>query len=388
MSFVLTFLRAPGVSTVQQAADFKYQQPSPAPEPSRHFAAFVERISEYYPDLSNEEDAQDRNLWPEGLSAEPSHGPVVNVLINSDLLDPGVMAVIAREASLSGLQILDEQNGLLYGPGLYFIGMDGGMPQRLPKVTPYARSVMTENIRGLRLLDGQRRIAGALAEALGAGFTVVAGDYETVVRRKHGDLHQIIGIQVIRSVEQPGRARVYVRLGFASEALAAVWLPLLPASFRSSKERSDRAAGGVAMQVCWFLPNLSAGDPAQLVSLKSRSDMGFTDAAQLDHLVAEARSWSAARLSPFLDRIRGEADLRRLFIHDAGLAHLRQGRLSFPVYPTMLTLARQAGPETLVAYAEACRANPDLKELCSLYKDPTGAHVDQLVKGLQALPQG
>lgn len=385
MSFVLTFFRAPGVSTVQQAADFKYKQPSPAPEPTGHFAAFVERISEYFPDLSNVEDAQDRNLWPEGLSGDAGHGPVVNVLVNGDMLDPGVMAVIAREASLSGLQILDEQNGLLYGLGSCFVGMDGGMPQRLPKVTPHARSVMTENIRGLRLLDGQRLIADGLAEALGAGFWVVAGDHETVVRREHGDLHQIIGIRVMRSVEQPGRARVYVRLGFASEMLVAVWLPLLPASFRLRKERSDRAAGGVATQVCWFLPSLIEGDPTQSVGLSSRSDMGFADAAQLGQLVTAARSWSVSRLLPFLEGIRTEADLRRLFIHDAGLKHFRQGQLSFPIYPTMLTLARQASQETLAAYAAACRANPDLKELCNLYNDPAGSHIEALVKGLQAL---
>lgn len=385
MSFILTLFRAPGVSTVQQAADFKYRPTSPVTEPTGHFAAFVERISEYYPDLSDDEEAQDRNLWPEGLSTDPGFGPVVNLLVNTDMMDPGVMAVIARQASLSGLQILDEQNGLLYGPGLYFVGMDGGMPQRLPEVTPYARSVMTENIRGLRLLDCQRRIAAHLAKGLNAGFTVVDGDHDTFVRRELGELHQIIGIQVMRSVEQPGRARVYVRLGFASEALAAVWLPLLPSSFRARKERLDRADGGVAMQVSWFLPSLTTGDPAQSISLTARSETSFADTPQLDHLLAEAQTWSASRLLPVLDGIRSVADLRRLCIHDEGLRHFGRGRLSFPVYPTMLTLAQQAGTDTLSAYAGACRANPDLERLCSLFKDPTGAHIDQLVQGLRAL---
>lgn len=387
MSFILTFFRAPGVSTVQQAADFKYRPPSPLPEPTGHFAAFVERISEYYPDLSDDQEAQDRNLWPEGLSHDPSCGPVVNVLVNSDMMDPGVMAVIARQASLSGLQILDEQNGLLYGPGLYFVGTDGGMPQRLPEVTPYARSVMTENIRGLRLRDGQRRIAAHLAEGLGAGFIVVDGDHETFVRREHGDLHQIIAIQVMRSSEQPGRARVYVRLGFASEALTAVWLPLLPSSFRARKERLDRADGGMAMQLSWFLPSLTTGDPAQSISLNARSEMSFADTPQLEHLLAEAQTWSASRLLPFLDGIRSVADLHRLSIHDEGLRHFGQGRLGFPDYPTVLTLARLAGTDTLAAYAGACRNNPDLKRLCSLFNDSTGAHIDQLVEGLRVLAQ-
>ena len=40
----------------------------------------------------------------------------------------------------------------------------------------------------------------------------------------------------------------------------------------------------------------------------------------------------------------------------------------------------------LAAYAAACRENPDLQRVCTLFKDAEGAHVDRLITGLQALP--
>jgi hypothetical protein len=386
VSFILSFIRAPGLQSVQQAADYISQQPVPAPEPTRHFAAFVERVSEYFPDLSDDADARDRNLWPEGLDHDELNGPVVNVLINTDLLDPGVMSVIARQAILSGLQVLDEQNGLLYGPGFLSVDMDGGMPKRLDEVTPYARSVMTENIRGLGLRDSQQRVARALADALGDGFAEVGGSHETFVRRSRGDIHQIISIGVMRSVEVPGRARVYARLGFASDTLAERWLRLLPADFGPRRERFDLSEGGRAMQFVWYLRDLTQGSPAQTVTLKRGSDMLFSNRSDLDQLIAAASAWAATQLRPYLDGIGDVADLQRLFINDASLQHFGQDRLHFPCYVSMLTLAQGAGRDTLAAYAAACRENPDLQRVCTLFKDAEGAHVDSLITGLQALP--
>ncbi len=387
MSFILSFIRAPGLLTVQTAADYVSNPPVPAPESTRHFAAFVERISEYFPDLCEDENALDRNLWPEGLDRDELNGPVVNVQVNSDMLDPGVMSVIATQACLSGLQVLDEQNGVLYGPGLLSVDMSGGMSKRLPEVTPHARSLMTENIRGMGLLDSQRLIAEGLAGVLGAGFAVVGGGGETVLRRVHGQLHQIIALRVLRSVEKPGMARLYVRLGFASDELAATWLRLLPADFGPRKQRYDTSEGGVSMQLASFLPNLHDFDPAASLTLGSRSEMGFADPVARQQLIEAARPWSQAKLLPYLERIVSVSDLQRLFIHAQGLQHFGRASLSFPAYPTVLTLAQRAGPETLAAYAAACRANPDLARLCSLFKDPKGAHIDQLIAGLQALPR-
>jgi hypothetical protein len=124
MSFILRFFHHPETRTVEAAAAIIGWLPTPMPGGRERFEAFRTAISEYYPDLCGDEDCADHNLWPEGLPAGPVDDGVVNLLVETDLVDTGVMSVIAREAAGAGLQILDEQNGLLYGPGLEFIGMD------------------------------------------------------------------------------------------------------------------------------------------------------------------------------------------------------------------------------------------------------------------------
>ena len=85
-------------------------------KPNPHYSKFVKSITRVYPGGSANEDGDD-GLWPEGLDDSPCYEPTFNLMINLDMLDQDVMDTIAKHADAAGLQILDEQNGLLYGPG-------------------------------------------------------------------------------------------------------------------------------------------------------------------------------------------------------------------------------------------------------------------------------
>ena len=113
--------------------------------------------------------------------------------------------------------------------------------------------------------------------------------------------------------------------------------------------------------------------------------MRFADAAQLTTLLGGIKPWARATLRPFLDCVRRVDDLLPLFIHEASLRHARSGRMAFPVYPAMLALASRASSQTLDHYAQAYRANADFTRLCTLFKDPSGAHMDLLLEGLHRL---
>jgi hypothetical protein len=385
MSFVLRFFHAPHVATVREAVAWADAQPGRGHGPNPHFADFVQRISEFYPDLSSDDDDEaDRNLWPEGLDSDENDGPVVNVLINSDMLEPGVMAAIATHADAAGLRVLDEQNGLLFGPGPKCVGLGDTEATPLPEISDRARSLMTENVRGLRFDLSQRSIADALKRALGKGFTRAEGRSTSVVRRAHSDLRQIVTVQVMRSTDRHN-ARAYCRLGFSCESLANTWMPLLPATFVKRRANYDASAGGTELEFRWFLPELASGDLPAMLSLATDSRLRFADEAELKRIVADLKPWSTGTLRPFLDGVGTIDDLMPLCLTDAALQYARVGPMAFPVYPAMLTLARRAGRDALDAYAAAYRANRELPRLCSLFKDPAGEHFDRLVEGLRAL---
>lgn len=386
MSFVLRFFHAPHVTTVREAVAWADAQPDTRDGPNRHFADFVARISEFYPDLSSDDDEgeESRNLWPEGLVSDEHDGPVVNVLINPDMLEPGVMAAIATHADAAGLRVLDEQNGLLFGPGPKYVGLGDAQPTPLPEISDRARSLMTENVRGLRFDLSQRKIADALKGALGKGFTRAEGRSTSVVRRAHGDLRQIVTVQVMRSTDRRN-ARAYCRLGFACESLADTWMPLLPTTFVKRRSNYDASAGGTELEFRWFLPELANGELPAMLSHATDSRLAFGDETTLQRIVDGIEPWATAALRPFLDGTRGVDDLIPLCLTDAALQHARIGPMAFPVYPAMLTLARRAGRDVLDAYAAAYRANRELLRLCALFKDPAGGHFDRLVEGLRAL---
>lgn len=142
MSYVLRFLHAPHLATAHEAmawADGPHPQPR---QRNAHFADFVRRISEYYPVLWDRDGgAHERSLWPEGLESTTDDGAVINVLVNTDLFDDGVMSVIARQADAAGLQVLDAQSGVLYGPGLQSIAPGETTPAPLPDITNFAYEI-------------------------------------------------------------------------------------------------------------------------------------------------------------------------------------------------------------------------------------------------------
>ena len=384
MSFVLRFFHAPHVTSVREAVTWADGRNSAAPiARNPHFARFVERITEFYPDLSDDDgDGDGHNLWPEGLVSDDHDGEVVNILINTDMFDEGVMSVIARHADEAGLRVLDEQNGLLFGPGLRYIEQHDATAKPLPEITPFAYSVMTENIRGLRFDHARQQIADHCRRALGRGFTIAEGRSAMVVRRDHGELRQMLSIRIMRSSDGLC-ARVYCRAGFSCEALAQQWMPLLPVEFAKRRANYDKTAGGTDFEFVWFVPDLATSTlPAEL-SLATSSRMRFADAAELKTLLSAIKPWASTTLLPFLDGVRGVDDLLPLFIHEASLRHARISPISFPIYPAMLALARRAGAQTLEEYAQAYRANADFRRLCTLFKDPAGTHFDALVEGLR-----
>jgi len=352
MSFILRFFHAPHVTTVREAvawADGRRHAEPIARNP--HFARFVESISEYYPDLSAGDDDDgggdsSRNLWPEGLASTDTDGAVVNVLINTDMFDEGVMSVIAQHAAGAELQVLDEQNGLLFGPGYRVIGMTDTEDSSLPDVTDYARSVMTENVRGLRFDLVQTKLADTCKRGLGKGCKAATGSSGTVVWRDLGELRQMLVLRVARSTDRRN-ARVFCRLGFASEALTREWLPLLPEAFAKRRLNYDRAAGGTALEFECFVPDLASTPLPAGLSLTTHSEMLMGDAKQLKALLGGVKLWASGTLLPFWDHVRTLDDLLPLFINEASLAHARNGRMAFPIYPAMLALARRAGQQTL-----------------------------------------
>lgn len=383
MSFILRFFHHPEARTVEAAAAIIDRLPTPMPGGRERFEAFRTAICEYYPDLCADEDGADHNLWPEGLPAGPVDDGVVNLLVETDLMDTGVMSVIAREAVGAGLQILDEQNGLLYGPGLEFIGMGDAKSQPLPAVTPFARSVMSENLRGMSLAGSQAMTADALAEALGGGFRREDGRDCSALWREHGELRQIVQVSVMRSTDKVN-ARAYCLVGFACDSLSATWLPLLPTSFLERQQKFDRTPGGRAPQYRAWLPTLDSGEVAQCLQFRTTSRMEFGNEAARENLLAGARSWAPAKLRDYLDGIASLDDLQRIFIGPATLPSARSAGMFYPVHLAMLALARRAGLAQLETYATAYRSNPDFGRVCKLYGDPTGAHLDQLVAGLRA----
>lgn len=209
MSYVLRFLHAPHLATAHEAmawADGPHPQPR---QRNAHFADFVRRISEYYPVLWDRDGgAHERSLWPEGLESTTDDGAVINVLVNTDLFDDGVMSVIARQADAAGLQVLDAQSGVLYGPGLQSIAPGETTPAPLPDITNFAYAAMTENLRGLQFHAARKKIATALRQGLGAPARTSEGPSVTAVSRNHGKLRQLMLLRVMRSTDGLN-ARVY-----------------------------------------------------------------------------------------------------------------------------------------------------------------------------------
>lgn len=385
MSFTLTFFHAPDVATPDAAARWLEQAPAQLPEPSARFADFVAVVTQFYPDLSDDDDdTNGRNLWPEGLTGGAARASSVNVAVNLDMLDPGVMTVVAQSAARAGLSVLDEQNGLLYLPSYRVVGLRDATPRELPPISDAARQLMTHTIRGMRLREAQMLIADAVRATLGRGAERREPHDRTVVWRQHGELRQMLWFYAMRSNDKVN-ARLFVHLAFASDRLTALYLPLLPPAFEARQRKYDRFDGGAASQVRAFLPSLTQGDPHAGRLLYSHSDMVFKDVAERDALVAAARDWSRQVLRPYLDGLDSVEALRAWTLNDDRLRHCGVGRMDFPEYAAVLTLARLDSVGTLDAYAAAYRKSGGIRKLTTLFKEPSDQHFEQLVDGLRGL---
>jgi hypothetical protein len=385
MSFTLTFFHAPDVATPDAAARWLEQAPAQLPEPSTRFADFVAEVTQFYPDLSDDDDdTNGRNLWPEGLTGGAARASSVNVAVNLDMLDPGVMTVVAQSAARAGLSVLDEQNGLLYLPSYRVVGLRDATPRELPPISDAARQLMTHTIRGMRLREAQMLIADAVRATLGRGAERREPHDRTVVWRQHGELRQMLWFYAMRSNDKVN-ARLFVHLAFASDRLTALYLPLLPPAFEARQRKYDRFDGGAASQVRAFLPSLTQGDPHAGRLLYSHSDMVFKDVAERDALVAAARDWSRQVLRPYLDGLDSVEALRAWTLNDDRLRHCGVGRMDFPEYAAVLTLARLDSVGTLDAYAAAYRKSGGIRKLTTLFKEPSDQHFEQLVDGLRGL---
>jgi len=385
MSFTLTFFHAPAVDTPDAAARWLEQVPEHLDEPSPRFAEFVAEVTQYFPDPSNDEDdVGDRNLWPEGLPDGAPRASRINVAVNLDMLDPGVMTVVAQSAAKAGLSVLDDQNGLLYLPNYRVIGLGHATPRQLPPISDVARKLMTHTIGGMRLHEAQMLIADAVRAGLGRGAERREPHERSVVWRQRGELRQMLWFYVMRSNDKV-HARLFVHLGFASDRLTALYLPLLPEGFAARQRKYDRFDGGASNQVRAFLPSITAGDPHAGRLLYSHSDMAFKDAASRDALIQGARDWTQAVLRPYLDGLDSVGALRGWAITDERLKHCGVARMDYPEYAAVLTLARLTGVETLDAYALAYRQSGGIRKLTTLFKEPDDRHFEQLVEGLRGL---
>ncbi|OYY75533.1 MAG: hypothetical protein B7Y40_01040 [Gammaproteobacteria bacterium 28-57-27] len=115
MSFVLHLMDAPDVFDTPGAVDFIEEQREFAPADNPKFDAFVQDIIEIYPDLSeDDQDGDDeRNLWDEGLDSEASYGNVKELVVNVDITEEDVEALVAA-ASRHGLRLYDEEGEYLH----------------------------------------------------------------------------------------------------------------------------------------------------------------------------------------------------------------------------------------------------------------------------------
>lgn len=115
MSFVLHLMDAPEVFDAPGAVDFIEEQREFAPADNPKFDAFVQDIIEIYPDLSEEDmDGDDeQNLWDEGLDSEASYGNVKELVVNVDITEEDVEALVAA-ASRHGLRLYDEEGEYLH----------------------------------------------------------------------------------------------------------------------------------------------------------------------------------------------------------------------------------------------------------------------------------
>ena len=116
MSYILHLIDAPDVTNAKEAGKFVSDQRALPPSDNPKFAAFVNDITEIYPDLSEDDEDGDggENLWDEGIDALTDYGNVKELVVNVDLADEAVLAELIKAAVKNGLKLYDEEGEVVY----------------------------------------------------------------------------------------------------------------------------------------------------------------------------------------------------------------------------------------------------------------------------------
>ena len=117
MGYILYLINEPGLRSAEAAEAFVEAARTQAPQPHPAFQQFVQRISERYPDLSeDDEDGDDpANLWEEGLDDRVSYGAVKELVVKIEITLEALQELVQVAHGLN-LRVYDEEGQVLYTP--------------------------------------------------------------------------------------------------------------------------------------------------------------------------------------------------------------------------------------------------------------------------------
>lgn len=245
MSFILHLLyNETPLTSVAAATTIVHEQWREPPKGHLfgRFRSWQGGMVEACPDLSEDDLDGDRsdNAWPEGLPAR-FDGSVYTFHPNVDLLDQGLMGLIAEGAALNGLHVLDPQNGLLYRPDRRVLTLTGAT-QLPPK--PVVPAATTANLIRSGEVDAvMDPLWQELAQQLSkSGFEPKVPSLRCVERRV-GGIGQIVEVSGFHShgeLVMHGQYRLY------SPRVTSLWVPvLMPGYARYMKIHGKRLGGRI-----------------------------------------------------------------------------------------------------------------------------------------------
>lgn len=243
MSFILHLLYSETpLTSVAAAATLVHEKWNEPPQGHLfgRFRSWQGGMVEACPDLSQDDLDGDRadNAWPEGLPAR-FDGSVYTFHPNVDLLDQGLMGLIAEGAALNGLHVLDPQNGLLYRPDRRVLTLSG-TTQSPPK--PVVPAATTANlIRSGDVDDVMDPLWLGLSQRLTAfGFEAKVPSLRCVERRVGGigQIAEVGGFHSHGELVMHGQYRLY------SPRVTALWAPLLMEGYARYMKIHGKRLGG------------------------------------------------------------------------------------------------------------------------------------------------
>lgn len=115
MAFILHLLDTHDVTDAAAAEAFLDAQRKLPPAANSKFVAFVQDVTQTYPDLSEEDEDgdNDENLWEEGLDDLASYGKVKELVVK-EIIDEAAVAVLVAAAVKQGLKLYDSEGEVVY----------------------------------------------------------------------------------------------------------------------------------------------------------------------------------------------------------------------------------------------------------------------------------